>query len=190
MPTMIAVKNILVSDDLHLVYFSCPLEKCKGACCVEGDAGAPLTEEEIANLEDHIESIKPFMTRRGIKEVERTGIFDYDAQGELVTPLVRGLECAFTNFSDGIAFCSIEKAFEEGSIKFRKPLSCHLYPIRISRLKEGEAENYHKWEICKKALREGNKLGVPLYKFCRDALIRKYGREWYEELTLLQQRFQ
>jgi hypothetical protein len=150
---------------------------------VEGDAGAPLTEEEIANLEDHIDSIKPFMTARGIEEIGRTGVFDYDAQGEFVTPLIRGLECAFTNFSDDIAFCAIEKAFEEGSIRFRKPLSCHLYPIRISHLKAGEAVNYHKWEICKKALKEGTKLGIPLYQFCEEALVRKYGREWYGELV-------
>jgi hypothetical protein len=132
------------------------------------------------------------MTDQGIEAVESTGVFDYDTQGEFVTPLVRGLECAFTNFRDGIAYCSIEKAFEEGRIGFQKPVSCHLYPIRISLMKEGEAVNYHKWDICKKALKQGNTKGVPLYVFCKGALIRRFGKEWYEELnkkviTLLQQ---
>jgi len=179
---MIPVDHTLVSDDLYLVRFACPVEKCKGACCVEGDAGAPLTEEEIAQLEDHIEDIKPFMTDRGIREIEETGVFDYDAMADFVTPLVKGLECAFTNFKDEIAYCAIEKAYEEGVIGFQKPVSCHLYPVRISKLKEGEAVNYHKWEICKKALKEGKVNGIPLYKFCKDALIRQYGVEWYEKL--------
>ena len=180
---MIPVEHTLVSDDLYLVHFLCPLEKCKGACCVEGDAGAPLTEEEISNLEDHIDDIKPYMTERGVEEIGATGVFDYDSHGEFVTPLVRGLECAFTNFHDGIAYCSIEKAFEEGKIRFQKPVSCHLYPIRVSWLKEGEAVNYHKWEICKKALKNGSSKGVPLYVFCKEALIRRFGKEWYEELN-------
>ena len=179
---MIPVDHSLVSDDLYLVRFACPVEKCKGACCVEGDAGAPLTEEEIAQLEDHIEDIKPFMTERGIREIEETGVFDYDTMADFVTPLVKGLECAFTNFKDEIAHCAIEKAFEEGVIDFQKPVSCHLYPIRISKLKEGEAVNYHKWEICKKALKKGNTSAVPLYIFCKDALIRKYGKEWFARL--------
>lgn len=179
---MIIVESTIVSDDLLQVHFVCPIDKCKGACCVEGDAGAPMTEEEIANLEDHFERIKPYMTDQGVEEIEETGVFDYDARGEFVTPLVKGLECAFTNFKNGIAYCAIERAFEEGEINFQKPVSCHLYPIRINKLKDGhEAVNYHKWEICKKALKEGKVQGVPLYEYCKDALVRQYGEEWYQK---------
>ena len=179
---MIPVDHTLISDDLYLVRFACPIEKCKGACCVEGDAGAPLTEEEIAQLEDHIEDIKPFMTDRGIREIEETGIFDYDAMADFVTPLVKGLECAFTNFKDEIAYCAIEKAYEEGVIYFQKPVSCHLYPIRIQDYSQFAAVNYHHWEICDDACSLGKELQVPVYKFVKQALVRKFGEAWYKEL--------
>ena len=179
---MILIEDALVSDDLYLVHFVCSLDHCKGACCVEGDAGAPLTEEEISQFEDHIDIIKSYMTERGILEIEGTGVFDYEAKGDFVTPLVNGLECAFTNFKEDIAFCAIERAFEEGKVNFRKPVSCHLYPIRIDKLKECDAVNYHKWVICKKALKTGKTQGVPLYQFCKEALIRQYNAEWYQKL--------
>jgi hypothetical protein len=182
---MIILENILISDDLKSVHFCCDLEKCRGACCVEGDAGAPLSEEEISLLEDHIDEIKPFMIEKGIQEVERTGVFDYDADAKFVTSLVNGRECAFVYFDEKIARCAIEKAFQEKVIPFPKPVSCHLYPVRIKNLHEGEALNYHKWHICKKALENGVKLKMPLYLFLGDALIRKYGRNWYNRLVKL-----
>ena len=179
---MIFIDNTIISEDLLDVMFSCPLEKCKGACCIEGDAGAPLEIEEISSLEDFIDKIKPFMTERGRKVIQENGVFDYDVNGEFVTPLVNDAECAFTNFSDGIAWCSIEKAKEEGEIDFQKPVSCHLYPVRIKKHKNFVAVNYHKWHICKAALKKGSKQGLPLYKFLKEPLIRMFGLDWYEKL--------
>jgi hypothetical protein len=184
---MILLENTLISDDLQTVHFACDLAKCKGACCVEGDAGAPLEEEEISLLEDYIDDIKPFMLGDGIEEIRRIGVFDYDSDGKFVTPLVNGRECAFVCFEDGIARCAIGKAYQEQKIPFPKPLSCHLYPMRIKELHEGEALNYHKWHICNKALDYGMKLKMPLYLFLEEALIRKYGRNWYNKLVKLLQ---
>lgn len=179
---MIPIDNTNVSDDLGLEKFVCNLKKCKGACCVAGDAGAPLLEEEIGQIEDGIEKIKLFMTEDGRRVINANGVFDYDIAGEFVTPLVNGRECAFTNFTDGIAWCAIEKAFEEKLIKFRKPVSCHLYPVRITKYKTFDAVNYHKWDICRPALVHGKRLGVPMYVFLKDALIRRYGKSWYNKL--------
>ena len=145
---MLIIDNIMVSDDLYLVNFVCPMEKCLGACCVEGDAGAPLEEEEISLMEDYLEQIMEYMIPEGIEAVKRSGVFDYDIEGTYVTPLIRGGDCAFINFTDGIAWCAIEKAYEEGKIPFRKPLSCHLYPVRISKVSESEAVKKGILEFC------------------------------------------
>jgi hypothetical protein len=182
---MIQLDNTLISDDLRDVHFCCDLQQCKGACCVEGDGGAPLEEEEISLLEDYIDAITPFMVKKGIDTVDGTGVFDYDAEGKYVTPLVFGNECCYVFFEEGIARCAIEKAFREKVIPFPKPLSCHLYPARIKTGKHGDKVNYHKWSICNKALENGMKLKLPLYKFLEDALIRKYGRAWYNKLVKL-----
>ncbi|MBK9355925.1 MAG: DUF3109 family protein [Bacteroidales bacterium] len=180
---MIAIDNTINSDDLGKVCFVCNLGICKGACCVEGDAGAPLDEQEISELEDNLDYIKPFMNQAGIEVIEQTGVFDYDSYGHYVTPLVNGIECAFVVFNEeGIAGCAIEQAWEAGKSKFRKPVSCHLYPIRISRYNDFDAVNYHQWHICRPALELGKKLDVPLYVFLKDSLIRKYGEKWYEKL--------
>ena len=181
---MIALENTLSSDDLHKVCFVCDLLKCKGACCVEGDAGAPLDESEIAELEDNLDYIKPYMRPDGIREVEKNGVFDYDERGQYVTPLINGAECAFVDFDkDGIAICAIEKAWEAGASAFRKPVSCHLYPIRIGKYNHFDALNYHEWHICHPALELGKKLDVPVYVFLKEALIRKYGEKWYNSLV-------
>jgi hypothetical protein len=179
---MIIIDNTSVSDDLYLVRFCCHLQRCLGACCVAGDAGAPLEEAEISILEDELDSVKPYMTERGIKTIEEHGVFDYDIHGKFVTPLVNDGECAFTNFSDGIAYCSIEKAFEESKTIFRKPVSCHLYPVRVKAFENFVAVNFEKWNICKPALKKGNKDGIPLYKFLKTALVRKFGSKWYKKL--------
>lgn len=179
---MIIIENTSVSDDLYLVSFCCNLDRCHGACCVAGDAGAPLEEEEISIIEDELDQIKPYMTHQGIATVEKTGVFDYDIHGKYVTPLVNDGECAFSSFENGIASCTIEKAYFEGKIKFRKPVSCHLYPVRITKYETFDAVNYEKWHICKPALKMGNKKGIPLYKFLKEALTRKYGVDWYKEL--------
>jgi len=179
---MIAIENTLISDDLRQVRFSCDLEKCRGACCIEGDAGAPLTAEEISMIEDAIEEIKPYMTTDGIQAVERMGVFDYDMFGHFVTPLVNDRECAFVYFEGVIARCAIEKAYQEEAIAFAKPVSCHLYPARISKYHDFEAVNYHEWHICREALLKGKQQDIPLYIFLKDALIRKFGNEWYQQL--------
>jgi hypothetical protein len=172
----------LISDELKDTLFSCDLEKCKGACCVEGDTGAPLEDEEVSLLEDFLNAIIPLMTPGGIKTVRGNGVFDYDAEGKFVTPLVEGRECAYAFFSEGIARCAIEEAYRQKKIPFPKPVSCHLYPIRVKRTLLYETVNYHKWPICRKALEKGYRDKIYLYEFLRDALIRKFGRGWYNEL--------
>jgi len=179
---MIAIENTVVSDDVHKVCFVCDLNKCKGICCVEGDAGAPLDEEEISILEDEIDEILPYLTQGGLKSIEENGVFDYDSLGNYVTPLINHRECAFCYFDEGIAKCAIEKAFEEGKVKFQKPISCHLYPIRIQKYKDFDAVNYHKWPVCEKALVNGKRLNVTVFEFLKVPLIRKYGAKWYKEL--------
>lgn len=181
---MIIVEDTIVSDEFKSACFVCDLSKCKGACCVEGDAGAPLEEEEISLLEDDIDYIKPFMRPEGIETVEKNGVFDFDMAGQYVTPLVNDKECAFVTFNEeGIALCSIEQAWKAEKTSFRKPISCHLYPIRLSRYRNFEAINYHQWHICKPAVENGKKLNVHAYEFLKEALIRKYGEKYYELLS-------
>lgn len=176
------IKDTLVSDDLLDVSFCCNLAACKGVCCVDGDAGAPLEEDEISILEDYLDKVKPHMTEEGIKVVEKQGVFDYDAEGNYVTPLVNDNECAFVYFENGISFCAIEKAWHEKQLDFQKPISCHLYPVRLSQLKDITAVNHHKWKVCNPALDKGNQLQIPLYKFLKIPLIRKFGEDWYQNL--------
>ncbi len=180
---MIIVDDVLVSNELKEIYFACNLKACKGDCCVLGDAGAPLEEEEIAILEDDIDEIKPYMTESGLKVIKQVGIFEYDADGEYVTPLVDDIECAFVYLEDGISYCAIEKAFLEGKINFQKPISCHLYPIRLSKVGTATAINYHNWDICSPALISGNNIGDPLYSYLKQPLIRKFGAAWYDKLV-------
>lgn len=179
---MIVVGNILVSEEIRDTYFICDLQKCFGSCCVEGDAGAPLDEEEITELEDNYPYFKKYMTQKGIDEVEKNGLYDFDEDGSLVTPLIDHQDCAFIRFEKEIAKCAIEKAYEEGQSDFRKPISCHLYPVRIIKNDKLEGVNYHNWQICQPARKLGKKAGTPLYKFLKEALIRKYGLDWYNLL--------
>lgn len=180
---MIIINNTIIKDDLIQARFICDLPRCKGDCCVGGDAGAPLEEEEIGIMEDELEAIKPFMTQSGLKVVEEQGVFDYDDMGNMVTPLVNDRECAFAGFHEnGVSFCAIEKAWLDGKTPFRKPVSCHLYPIRLNE-KDGFIHlNYHQWSICVPAKRKGEKAGLPLYKFLKEALVRRFGEEWYAQL--------
>jgi hypothetical protein len=179
---MIIIDDTLISEDLRNIYFSCNLSQCKGDCCVEGDAGAPLEEEEIAILEDALDAIKPYMAKEGLKVIEKTGVFDYDVDGEYITPLVSDRECAFVRFENGISYCAIEKAWLEEKINFQKPISCHLYPVRLSKLTHHMAVNYDHWDICKTALIEGKQDNMPLYKYLKAPLIRKFGERWYQKL--------
>lgn len=179
---MLAVGNTLISEDILERRFVCDLNACKGACCIEGDSGAPLEEEETAILDDIFEQVKPFMDFEGVQAVEKQGKFEIDSDGDYVTPLIDGGRCAYVIFENDIALCAIEKAHKAGAIDFYKPISCHLYPIRVQKLPEVEALNYNKWHICFPACDCGAKLDVPVYKFLKAPLIRKYGQAWYAEL--------
>jgi len=182
---MIAIDNTIVSEHLLEKKFVCDLAACKGECCVAGDAGAPLDEDELEMLKKVLPKVKPYMQPEGIKAVEEQGVYVFDEDGELVTPLIDGKECAFTIFDDkGIAKCAIEQAYYDGKIKWKKPISCHLYPVRITKYKDYDAVNYHKWNVCRPACKCGEKLDVPVYKFLREPLIRKYGENWYKQLEL------
>ncbi len=181
---MISIGNALISEDLLEKAFVCDLTKCKGACCVEGDAGAPLEDDEVLKLEEIFEDVKPFLRPEGVMAIEQQGTSVKDpVDNDWVTPLVNGAECAYVIFDDkGVTKCGIEKAWEQGAVDWRKPVSCHLYPIRIDKYETYDAVNYHKWQICSPACDLGAQLKVPVYKFTKDALIRKYGPDWYEEL--------
>jgi len=183
---MIIVQNILVSDDVVEQQFICNLNACKGACCWEGDYGAPVEEEEKPILEAIFEQVKPFLTPEGIAAVEAQGKYAwYDGMGDYGTPLVQGGACAYLIYDAlGIAKCGIETAWRAGATDFRKPISCHLYPIRIEKFEAfgSEALNYDRWEICSAACTLGEKEQVPVYVFLKEAIIRKYGEAFYEEL--------
>lgn len=181
---MLAIGDVLISEDVLEKKFVCDLQACKGACCVQGDAGAPLTIEEASILDDIYEDIKWELTEEGRVAIEKNGKYEIDSEGDLGTTLVEGKHCAYAIFDNGVAKCGIENACKKGLTNFQKPVSCHLYPIRIKQLNEEiEALNYHQWDICAPACQCGDKLQVPVYKFLKTALIRKYGAEWYEELN-------
>jgi hypothetical protein len=181
---MIQIGEILVSDDIKDVEFVCHLDKCKGACCVEGDLGAPLDEDELPIMHAIQDAVKPFLTPEGIKAIEEQGPYILDEDGDYSTPTIGGKECAYALYDEkGILKCGIEQAYLAGKVTYRKPISCHLYPIRITKKKSLEAVNYHKWKICAPACSYGKSLQVPLYKFLKDPLIRKYGESWYNDLV-------
>ena len=180
---MISIDDRLVSDELFKAYFVCDLKACKGACCVEGDAGAPLEFDEIDQLEAELDAILPYLTEKGKQVIKDKGVFEMDLEGDYVTPLIEGRECAFTTFDEnGIAKCGIEDAYRDGATSFLKPISCHLYPIRVHKGKFHEALNYHKWPICRPACACGAQLKVKVYKFLKGAIVRKYGEDFYEKM--------
>jgi hypothetical protein len=180
---MLAIKGTLVSEELIEKKFVCDLHACKGGCCVKGDYGAPLEEDELPELDKIYDTVKPYLSDEGRRAIEKQGKYLRYEKKEWVTPLINGRECAYTVFESGVAKCGIEKAHFDGKIDFRKPVSCHLYPVRINKMKNSvEAVNYDKWSICKPACKLGDQLKVPLYKFLKDSLIRKFGEDWYEEL--------
>ncbi len=181
---MLAIGKAVISHDLIESKFSCDLAACKGACCVAGDSGAPLEDEETAILEEIYPSVKCYLGEESVKTIETYGTWVIDVENDKVTPLNNGKECAYVVFENGIAFCAIEKAYNEGVISFRKPLSCHLYPVRIKKYRYSDAVNYDKWEICHPAIIRGNTLNTTVYQFTRDALERKYGKNWFEQLVI------
>lgn len=183
---MLVIDNTLISDEVIEKHFVCDLNACKGACCVKGDYGAPLEDDELEQLDKVYEKVKPYMTPAGIEAVEKQGKYLLYEKKEWVTPLIKGKECAYTFFDEnGVAKCAIEKAYYEGKVKWKKPISCHLYPIRITKQRNGlEALNYDRWSICKAACKLGDSLKVPVYKFLKESLTRKYGKEWYKQLEV------
>ncbi|SFS99239.1 Protein of unknown function [Porphyromonadaceae bacterium NLAE-zl-C104] len=180
---MIQIQNTLLSDDIFEERFICDLCKCKGECCVEGESGAPITKEEFREIEGILSEIWNDLSPKAQEVINRQGIAYTDYDGELVTSLVNGKECVFTYFdADGICKCAIDNAYREGRISVRKPVSCHLYPIRLTEYSDFTAVNYHRWSICEPAVRLGRKEGIPLYRFLREPLTRKFGEEWYNEV--------
>ena len=181
---MSLIDDTCISDDIAEKFFVCNLEKCKGACCVEGDLGAPLEESELPVLEDIYESVKPYLTPEGIAAIEEQGKYIKDWEGDYSTTTINDRECAYAFYDErGILKCGIEQAYLEGKTDFKKPISCHLYPIRITKYENFHALNYDRWSICSDACSLGEQLGVEVYRFLKEPLIRAYGEEWYRQLT-------
>lgn len=182
---MIEIGRTIISRDVFEKKFVCDLIKCKGACCIEGESGAPLTEEEAEIIEREYNQIKEYIPGKHRKAIGKQGFSIIDSDGDLVTPLVGKKQCAYTFYDEnGILKCSIEKAFLNGKISFRKPVSCHLFPIRIKEFKRFDAVNFEELKICQPGLSCGNALQVSLYQFLKEPLVRKYGSEWYRELEI------
>ena len=182
---MIQIGSAIVSLDILEKRFFCNISVCKGQCCVCGDSGAPLEKNEINILQEIYPKIKPYMNEKGVEVVEKRGVYFTDVERETVTQLINNSEaCVFAITEDSKVYCAIEKAFFAGEINFRKPLSCHLYPIRITKYDGFEAVNFHNWNICAQAAISEDKLAIPLYVFLREPLIRKFGDEWYKQLCV------
>jgi len=181
---MILVGNAVLSDDIKENFFVCDLEACKGACCVEGDSGAPLEDDETKILEEIYPFVKDYITEEGRQVIAAQGTWVIDSDGDKVTPtLGANRECAYALYDDrGILKCGIEQAYLDGKISWKKPISCHLYPIRVTKYDQYDALNYNRWHICDPACQLGKSLQVPLYVFLKEALVRKYGEAWYAEL--------
>lgn len=180
---MIEIDGKIVSTDIITQKFLCDLTKCKGRCCVEGNAGAPLEHDEARIIAGEYAVYKPYMTTEGVAAVGQQGFAVIDRDGDLVTPLVGDAECAYSYNEDGVTLCAIEKAYLEGGTTFRKPVSCHLYPIRVARFGDGSLGlNYHRWAVCDGARELGAKKGVPMYRMLREAVVRRFGEEFYEAL--------
>lgn len=181
---MIIVGQTLVSEELLEQQFVCDLNACKGACCIEGESGAPLEQEELLLLEENLEAARPYLRPEGIAVIDDQGPYTVDDDGDFVTSLVgKHGACAFVTYDDkGIAKCGLEQAYNDGKTTWKKPISCHLYPVRLAQLKEYVAVNYHRWQVCEPACACGKSLKVPVYKFLKDPLVRRFGQEWYDEL--------
>lgn len=180
---MIQIDKTLVSEELIDQAFVCDLNRCKGACCVQGAYGAPLEDAETSKLQEIYPALEPFLRIEGVQAIKEQGTYIKGEEGEWETPLVNGEECAYTIFDEhGTAQCGIEKAHQAGAVDWLKPISCHLYPVRVTKYSSFAAVNYHRWDICSPACTLGEKLQQPVYRFVKAALIRKFGKEWYEAL--------
>jgi len=179
---MLEIDKTLISLDLISSRFHCDLKACRGACCISGDSGAPLEQEEAEKLDEIYPLLKPFLREESVKAIEEQGTSVIDIEGDRVTPLIQGKECAYTWFENGIARCAIETAYSKGVIDFRKPISCYLYPVRIRKYSQFEGVNYDRWDICRDAITLGNKLDMPVYRFAEKPLVQYYGQEWFNLL--------
>lgn len=179
---MFQLGKTIVSEDILEKDFVCNLNACQGACCVDGDAGAPLNAEETKILESIFSKIKPFLRPEGIEAIERLGTWVKGTDQDLETPLIDNKDCAYVIFDGPTALCGIEQAYNQGIVDFKKPVSCHLYPVRVKDFTEFAAVNYDRWDICDDACVLGKELQVPVYVFVKEALIRRFGENWYTEL--------
>lgn len=183
---ILQVGDVLLSPEILTERFCCDYEKCRGICCVEGNAGAPVTLEEIGEIEDVLDDVWPDLSAQAQSVIDRQGVAYNDPEGDLVTSIVGGKDCVFTCYDAGNCLCALERAFRQGRTHFCKPISCSLYPIRAKRFGDGSVGlNYHRWAICRDAVRKGEELDIPVYKFLREPLIRCFGEAWYKELEAL-----
>ena len=176
---MIQIDNKILSIDILEKHFSCDLAKCLGSCCVEGQSGAPLSQDEVIILEEILKKISPYLKPEGLKSIKEQGVAVIDSDGDLVTPLIDGKECAYSINVKGISFCAIEKAWLEKKVDFRKPISCHLYPIRVKDYSTFSGLSYDQWNVCEPARKLGVEKNIPVYKCLKDAITRAYGEEFY-----------
>ena len=182
---MIQIDDTIISLDVFKEKFLCNLDACKGECCIEGDAGAPLEESEVEQLKKVLPVIWEDLSPEAQAIIEKQGVCYKDEDGDLVTSIVNGKDCVFTCYNEkGCCYCAIEKAYRDGKVDFYKPVSCHLYPSRVQNYPEFKAVNYHRWDVCKAAVLLGQKENLPVYKFLKEPLIRKFGEEWYTELEI------
>ncbi|MDO4309768.1 MAG: DUF3109 family protein [Prevotella sp.] len=184
MLSIIEVGGVLVSADILTECFCCDLDACHGECCVEGDAGAPVTLDEVAAIEDALDTVWPELTAQAQAVIDRQGVAYTDVEGALVTSIVNGRDCVFTCHEGGCCLCALEKAWRDGRTRFQKPISCALYPIREVTMSNGTVGlNYHRWNVCRAAVVRGRELSLPVYRFLEGPLVRRFGQEWYDELT-------
>lgn len=181
---MLQIDDKIISVDLLERHFCCDLEVCSGVCCVHGDSGAPLEQEEKKVLQQELENFLPYLTKKGQEAVAEQGVAVVDSDGDLVTPLVANAEeCAYSYFTEeGLCLCAIEKAYLDKKTTFRKPISCHLYPIRVKKLGDNLALNYDRWSICRCARDKGEREKIPVFRFLKEPIIRKFGKGFYKQL--------
>ena len=181
---IIQVGEVILTSEILTEYFCCDLETCKGICCVEGDSGAPLTLDEVGEMENVLDEVWPDLSAQAQSLIDRQGVAYTDAEGDLVTSIVQGRDCVFTCYgTDGCCYCASDKAFREGRTAWDKPLSCALYPIREKHFRDGSVGlQYHRWNICRPAVEKGRRLNLKLYQFLKAPLVRRFGQAWYDEL--------
>ena len=181
---IIQVGEVILTSEILTEYFCCDLEACKGICCVEGDSGAPLTLDEVGEMENVLAEVWPDLSAQAQSLIDRQGVAYTDAEGDLVTSIVQGRDCVFTCYgTDGCCYCASDKAFREGRTAWDKPISCALYPIREKHFRDGSVGlQYHRWDICRPAVEKGRRLNLKLYQFLKAPLVRRFGQAWYDEL--------